>query len=147
MRIYYDSVGSNCLLILNIPPNRKGQFSKVDVRRLNQMGQWLKKEDECVIESDYTVSQDKMLVDISFEKQSVDRIRFSEDTTKSQRIEQFKIYAHGECVYKGTVVGFSKIAIFDRPVVTDNLKLVIEQCRKEPYIDKIEVCKTGAYRP
>lgn len=88
-----------------------------------------------------------MQIDISIKKQSVDRIRFSEDTTKSQRIEQFKIYANEKCVYKGTVVGFYKIAIFDKPIVTDNLKLVIEQCRKKPYIEKIEVCKTGAYRP
>lgn len=110
------------------------------------MGEWLKKEDECVIDSSYTLSEDKTEIDITFEKQSVDRIRFSEDTTKSQRIEKFKIYANGECIYKGTVVGFSKIAVFEKPVVTDKLHLVIEQCRKEPYIKQIEVCKTGAYR-
>lgn len=147
MSIYYGSVGSNCLLILNIPPNRNGQFSKRDVRRLQQMGKWLKIEDECVIESSYTLSDDGMIADISFEKQSVDRIRFCEDTTKSQRIEGFKIYANGECIYTGTVVGFSKIAIFDKSVVIDRLQLVIEQSRKMPYIKTIEVCKTGAYRP
>ncbi|MCM1543879.1 MAG: alpha-L-fucosidase [Ruminococcus sp.] len=146
MKIYYGSVGSNSLLILNIPPNRDGRFCKKDVKRLKQIGEWLKKEDECVIDSSYTVSQDKTEFDITFEKQSVDRIRFSEDTTKSQRIEKFSIYANGDCVYSGTVVGFSKIAVFEKPVVTDKLRLVIEQCRKEPYIEKIEVCKTGAYR-
>ena len=65
----------------------------------------------------------------------------------TSRIEKFKIYAQDICVYDGTVVGFSKIAIFKKPVITNNLKIVIEECRKEPYIDKIEVCKTGAYRP
>ena len=133
-------------MILNIPPNRKGRFSDANVHRLKQIGKWLQKEDDCVIESAYTVSDDKTVTEISFEKQSVDRIRFCEDTTKSQRIERFKIYANDKCVYSGTVVGFSKIAIFKKPVVTDRLKLVIEQCRKEPYIKKIEVCKTGAYR-
>lgn len=147
MKIYYGSVGSNSLLILNIPPNRKGLLCSADVRRLRQMGKWLKKEDECVISSSYNISEDKTVFDISFEKHSVDRIRFSEDTEKSQRIEAFKIYANGECVYNGTVVGFSKIAIFNKPVETDKLKLVIEQCRKEPYIKEIEVCRTGAYRP
>lgn len=147
MTIYYNSVGSNCLLILNIPPNRKGLFSSADIRRLKQMGQWLKKEDECVIDSTFTVSDDKKEINIQFDRQSVDRIRFCEDTTKSQRIEKFKIYAQDICVYDGTVVGFSKIAIFKKSVITNNLKIVIEECRKEPYIDKIEVCKTGAYRP
>jgi len=111
------------------------------------MGKWLKKEDDCVIRSSCKISADKMVYDISFERQSVDRIRFAEDTVKSQRIEAFKIYANEQCVYKGTVAGFSKIAIFDRPVETDALKLVIEQCRNEPYIKEIEVCRTGAYRP
>lgn len=147
MTIYYNSVGSNCLLILNIPPNKKGLFCPSDVRRLKQMGQWLKKEDDCVINSTYSVSEDKKEINIHFDRQSVDRIRFSEDTTKSQRIEKFKIYAQDICVYDSTVVGFSKIAIFKKPVITNNLKIVIEECRKEPYIDKIEVCKTGAYRP
>ena len=147
MTIYYNSVGSNCLLILNIPPNRKGLFSSADIRRLKQMGQWLKKEDECVIDSTFTVSDDKKEINIQFDRQSVDRIRFCEDTTNSQRIEKFKIYAQDSCVYEGTVVGFSKIAIFKKPVVTSNLKIVIEECRKEPYIKEIEVCKTGAYRP
>lgn len=146
MSIYYGSVGSNSLLILNIPPNRKGLFSKADVKRLKKMGEWLKKEDSCVIESSYAESADKMQIDLNFDMQSVDRVRFCEDTTKSQRIEQFKIYADGECVYDGTVVGFSKIAVFSKPVVTDSLRLVIEKCRKEPYIKSIEVCKTGAYR-
>lgn len=110
------------------------------------MGKWLKKEDECVIDSVYTVSDDKNIYNFKFNRQSVDRMRLSEDTAKSQRVEKFRIYANDLCVYEGTIIGFSKIAIFKKPVVTDNLKLVIEKSRKEVYIDKAEVCKTGAYR-
>ncbi len=146
MKIYYGSVGGNCLLILNIPPNKKGVFSGGDVKLLCEMGKWLKKEDECVIDSVYTVSDDKNIYNFKFNRQSVDRMRLSEDTAKSQRVEKFRIYANDLCVYEGTIIGFSKIAIFKKPVVTDNLKLVIEKSRKEVYIDKAEVCKTGAYR-
>ena len=87
-----------------------------------------------------------MKYEISFKKQSVDRLRLSEDTEKSQRVEEFEIYAGNDRVYHGTVIGFSKIAIFDRPVVTDSLTLIIKSSRKTPYINKIEVYKTGAYR-
>lgn len=146
MEIYYNSVGSNCLLILNIPPNKRGRFDKRDIKRLNEMGKWLKKEDESVINSIFTQSEDKMHYEIKFEKQSVDRLRLAEDTRKSQRVEEFEIYSYDKCVYKGTVIGFSKIAIFDEPIVTDTLTLKIKRSRKEPYINKIEVCKTGAYR-
>lgn len=147
MAIYYNSVGNNSLMLLNIPPNRKGQFAKSDVRRLREMGKWLRREEECVLESSCVFSADGREAEITFPKQSVDRLRLAEDTTKSQRVEKFSVYAGEECVFRGTIIGFSRIAIFDRPVVTDKLRFVIEECRNEPYMQKIEVCKTGAYRP
>ena len=145
MKIYYGSVGGNSLLILNIPPTKEGRLYKKDVARLKRMGEWLKKEDDCVIPSrcERTGEYEYTLY---FSRQSVDRVRLREDTTKSQRVELFGIYAQGRCVYRGTVIGFSKIAIFDEPIVTESLTIKIEQCRKEPYLDKFEVCKTGAYR-
>lgn len=147
MTIYCNSVGNNSLMLLNIPPNRKGQFAKSDVRRLREMGKWLRREEECVLESSCVFSADGREAEITFPKQSVDRLRLAEDTTKSQRVEKFSVYAGEECVFRGTIIGFSRIAIFDRPVVTDKLRFVIEECRNEPYMQKIEVCKTGAYRP
>lgn len=147
MTIYYNSVGNNSLMLLNIPPNRKGQFAKSDVRRLREMGKWLRCEEECVLESSCVFSADGREAEITFPKQSVDRLRLAEDTTKSQRVEKFSVYAGEECVFRGTIIGFSRIAIFDRPVVTDKLRFVIEECRNEPYMQKIEVCKIGAYRP
>lgn len=147
MTIYYNSVGNNSLMLLNIPPNRKGRFAKSDVRRLREMGKWLRREEECVLESSCVFSADGREAEITFPKQSVDRLRLAEDTTKSQRVEKFSVYAGEECVFRGTIIGFSRIAIFDRPVVTDKLRFVIEECRNEPYMQKIEVCKTGAYRP
>ena len=147
MTIYYNSVGNNSLMLLNIPPNRKGQFAKSDVRRIREMGKWLRREEECVLESSCVFSADGREAEITFPKQSVDRLRLAEDTTKSQRVEKFSVYAGEECVFRGTIIGFSRIAIFDRPVVTDKLRFVIEECRNEPYMQKIEVCKTGAYRP
>lgn len=115
-------------------------------KRLNEMGAWLKKEDECVIGSNFTSNESNTKYKITFEKQSVDRLRLSEDTTKSQRVEEFEIIANGKCVFKGIVIGFSKIAIFNEPIVCDSVTLSVLKSRKQPYINKIEVCKTGAYR-
>lgn len=36
LEIYYNSVGRNCLLLLNVPPNKKGLISKSDVSRLKE---------------------------------------------------------------------------------------------------------------
>jgi alpha-L-fucosidase len=40
--LYYKSVGRNAVLLLNIPPNRKGLFAEPDVRSLLQFGRILK---------------------------------------------------------------------------------------------------------
>ena len=146
MKIYYNSAGSNALMLLNIPPNKNGLLAKSDVRRLRQMGKWLKKEDELLISDVKTEkSEDGFEINLKFPKQSVDRVRLSEDTTKSQRVERFSIYADGKKLFGGTIIGFSKIAVFE-PTVTDNLTIKIEECRKEPYVNKAEVIATGAYR-
>ena len=63
-------------------------------------------------------------------------------------MERFEIYdSENNCVFKGTIIGFSRIAIFDAPVTTDALRIVITESRNEPYIACAEVFKTGAYRP
>ena len=146
MKIYYNSAGNNALMLLNIPPNKNGLLAKSDVRRLRQMGKWIKKEDELLISDVKTEkSEDGFEINLKFPKQSVDRVRLSEDTTKSQRVERFSIYADGKKLFGGTIIGFSKIAVFE-PTVTDNLTIKIEECRKEPYVNKAEVIATGAYR-
>lgn len=146
MKIYYNSVGNNSLMLLNIPPNKNGLFAKKDVKRLQEMGFWFKKEEELMISNCETeLSDGGFTVTVKFPRQSVDRIHLAEDTTKSQRVERFSIYAEGKKVFSGTVIGFSRIAVFE-PVETDTLTVKIEQCRKEPYINKALPVATGAYR-
>ena len=146
MKIYYTSAGNNALFLLNIPPNKNGLLAKSDTKRLREMGKWLKKEDALVLKN--VQRKDKnggFDICLNFPRQSVDRIRLSEDTTRSQRVEKFSIYANSEKIFSGTIIGFSRIAVFD-PVVTDHLMIRIEECRKEPYIQTVEVVATGAYR-
>lgn len=146
MKIYYNSVGNNSLMLLNIPPDKNGLLAKKDVKRLKEMGFWLKKEEELMISNCETeLSDGGFTVTVNFPRQSVDRIHLAEDTTKSQRVEKFSIYAEGKKVFSGTVIGFSRIAVFE-PVETDTLTVKIEQCRKEPYINKALPVATGAYR-
>ncbi len=131
---------------LNIPPNKNGLFAKCDVKRLKEMGRWLKKEENLVIkEAKCEKSADGFKISLTFPLQSVDRIHISEDTTKSQRVEKFEIHANGKKIFDGTIIGFSRIAVFE-PVVTDKITIKITECRNEPYIDKAEAVATGAYR-
>lgn len=36
LNIYFKSVGRNCVLLLNVPPNRAGRFAEPDVKRLKE---------------------------------------------------------------------------------------------------------------
>ena len=41
--IWYRTVGGNSLLLLNIPPDRRGLFHETDVQRLCEMGEYIRK--------------------------------------------------------------------------------------------------------
>lgn len=43
MKIYYSSVGANASLLLNIPPDRRGRFAEPDVKRLQEIGDTLRR--------------------------------------------------------------------------------------------------------
>ena len=73
----------------------------------------------------------------------VDKVRLVEEVAFSQRIESFRIEAKVKdgtfkCVYRGKTVGFNRIAYF-RPVLTNEVKIVIESSRQKPYIEFIGV--------
>jgi alpha-L-fucosidase len=38
--IYYSSVGRNCVLLLNVPPDNRGQLTGPDVNRLDEFARW-----------------------------------------------------------------------------------------------------------
>ncbi|MBR3768280.1 MAG: alpha-L-fucosidase [Clostridia bacterium] len=65
--IYYRSVGGNCTLLLNIPPDTRGLFADVDVKRLEALGQTIKAAVSSCLSEDavFTASSDdgKNLID------------------------------------------------------------------------------------
>lgn len=155
MKIYYNAVGGNSLLLLNIPPDKNGLFAKKDVERLKEMGDLLRLEESLKLNNVKISSMQEKdgkyeyVITISGEN-NIDRLRLEEDTTFSQRVESFSVYAtindDEKLVYNGTIIGFNKIAIFNMPIITSKLRLVIEECRFEPHMKVVEVYKTGAYR-
>ena len=40
-KIYLNSVGNNCTLLLNIPPNAQGEIHKKDVKNLEKLGKMI----------------------------------------------------------------------------------------------------------
>lgn len=176
LKIYYTSVGGNCVLLLNIPPDKNGLLNSKDVKRLNEIGYALNKAFEKPVKI-LSVKADKALenfdsenllndssncyvpdkekekynIFLRFEKESIiDKVLITEQCDYSQRVEKFAIYVllNGieNKVYEGTVIGFKKIALFDS-VKADGIRLEITQCRSTPHIEKCFVYEANGGTP
>lgn len=169
VHVYMNSVGGNASFLLNIPPAKDGLFHKNDVKRLKELGDYLKKtfaknigekadfyadaesleacteerKIDCLKKDDYEASYSGKADKLSSilirwkEKVSPATIVIKENILKSQRVEQFEVQAliNNEFVkiYSGTVIGYKKIIQLQK-VQTDCLKIIITQCRREPFI-------------
>lgn len=174
--IYYTSVGGNSLLLLNIPPDRRGLLHENDVNRLKEVGNELKKAFEKPVKiakvsapdakpgfsvdalcgKDSKISYSPMaegqeyVIELRFERPiSIDKVRIKEDCEYSQRIEEFKIFSlsDGRLLYNGTTVGYNRIALFKKLVTCSGIKIVITSCRLEPYIRSVECFESGGLLP
>ncbi len=161
-QIYFNSVGGNASMLLNVPPNRHGLIGKSEEKRLEKFTKLISdpfaNEINCLKLSHLTVCGEKrekgdgeMLEkdEIGYsltltEKQEIATLSFRENLRFSQRVEEFKIFAKDEKgeyipVYTGTVIGSRKIVRLDRPVLTDETVIVVTQSRSNPILKDIKI--------
>ncbi|RGE63630.1 hypothetical protein DWY69_26510 [Eisenbergiella massiliensis] len=146
--IYINSVGGNATFLLNIPPTREGIFHENDVKRLEEMGDYLKAvfarnlleeagicvdsweegyDIEAVRRDNYEQffkTEDGIRsadIKVSFPHPvSVSHVVLKENIRMSQRIEGFEIMDDkGHVLYQGSTVGYKKIAVFPRTAVKE----------------------------
>ncbi len=85
---------------------------------------------------------DSYEISLKFDKfYKVDKVRMVENVSFSQRVESYKIYAvvkdKRKLIYNGQTIGYNRVALFKKPILTDQIIIVIEQCRLKPYIEYI----------
>lgn len=143
MKIYLKSVGNNCTLLLNIPPNDEGKIYKKDVKVLRKFGESIKNITAypVLVQNFGMLSEDHGYLEFKFSGPK--KMRYcvlEEDITKSQRVEKFDLYLQKpngkyKLAYRGTVIGARKII-----KLKGNCKgavLVIRQSRSNPCLQKI----------
>ncbi len=136
--IYLASVGRNAVLLLNIPPDRRGLIHESDAKRLMQLRHWV--DDN--FSNNLVVRSDKATGIYRFQAPAaVNCVSVSEDITKGQRIESFEVFARTTDGWKkvshGTTVGNKRILTFDT-VTADALMLVIDSSRGKACIKDVE---------
>ena len=162
-KIYFNTVGGNASMLLNVPPNKDGLIDKREIKTLEKFTRLItepfkneikdkmlsvysaEENGREIKEDSIVLSNNEAGIAIDFpEKKQVKLISFSEDLTFSQRVEEFKIFAKKESgsykhIYTGTVVGSKKIVRFNSPILTDRLVIIITQSRSNPVLKDIRV--------
>lgn len=134
--IYFQSVGYNSVLLLNIPPDLRGRINESDVQRLKEFSGYLKRTfaRNYVLKGDeawhgtsgtareYDVQKDAL----------VNALMIQEDISKGQRIESFLVEAYKDGAWihlaEGTTVGYKRLVRFSntRP---DCIRVTIRSAR------------------
>src|SRR5699024_1391016 len=158
--IYYGSVGRNCVLLMNIPPNKKGLISQSDVDTLMKWSHIVEKtfkknlarkatvvsknglHAEALLDGDYKtywITQNKdTSATIVFNlkgKKTFDVLLLQEEISIGQRIERFQLdFWNGtkwEKITEGTTVGYKRLLRF-HSISTKKVRLQIKSSRLNP---------------
>ena len=141
--IYYSSVGRNSLLLLNVPPDKRGLIHEKDVASLKGMRKMLDKTFSKVILADTNpVAIDNIFEYSLAQPENFDVLLLQEDVTKGQRIEKFRleICKDGQWmeVVKGTTIGYKRLLKFDK-TRAEKIRVHILESRAEPAIKTIKI--------
>ncbi|MDO5664546.1 MAG: alpha-L-fucosidase [Bacteroidia bacterium] len=145
--IYYQSVGMNSVLLLNIPPDKRGLLHEVDVARLKELGIFLKNTFENNKINNGNIAWSAKSGDFKeFTNNSdiINTVMLQEDIKKGQRVEVFKIEGFINNEWKklaeGTTIGYKRLLKFD-DCTPSKIRVTILETR-----DKANILAVGAYR-
>ena len=162
--IYFNTVGGNATLLLNVPPDNHGRISRREQRTLRRFtartqapfrhpldaSYALLKADGTVLDGDEVQAlkdgarvafpTGAFVLQLTFDgAKTVRTLSLKEDIACSQRVERFSVWAYTD---KGklqrlescTVIGRQKIVRLKQPVKAQAIFVVIEQSRAEPVL-------------
>ena len=116
--IYLQSVGRNSVLLLNIPPDRRGLIADVDANRILELRKW--------IDANFTDNK------LGKSGSTITAVVLEEDIARGQRVEKFDVEGlidgQWEVITSGTTIGKKRILTF-APVAPADLRLVVKSSR------------------
>jgi alpha-L-fucosidase len=143
--IYYKSVGRNSVLLLNVPPDRRGLVHENDVRRLAELGAEIERRfGRAVAET----SGRGGVLELSLRRPTrIDHCILMEAIAAGERVKEYVLEAQiGEewkPLHKGVVIGHKQIIRFE-PVETSKVRLRAPRSRGEPAIRRLAAYYVGA---
>lgn len=120
VNIYYQSVGCNSVLLLNIPPDKRGLIHETDVQRIKELSDYIAKT---FADNQATDGSTLWQAGIGASKEyevkpgaMVNTFLIQEDISQGQRVEDFlvEVYSNGVWQYatEGTTIGYKRLLRF-----------------------------------
>ena len=144
VNIYYRSVGCNSVLLLNIPPDRRGLIHEVDVQRIKELSEYINK----TFANNYVENGNQLwVVETGQSKEynvkpgtMVNTFLIQEDIAQGQRVEDFlvEVYSNGAWQYaaEGTTVGYKRLLRFS-DCQPEKIRVTIRSTRATANISNI----------
>lgn len=144
--IYFQSVGYNSVLLLNIPPDTRGLLHEVDVQRIKQLSDYLAETfAQNFITDKEQLWQGKPGSERIYElapDACINVLMLQEDIARGQRIEGFRVEAEENGEWKllgeGTTVGYKRLLRF-ADVHATRLRLTVTASRNDFCLSNVGV--------
>jgi alpha-L-fucosidase len=143
--IYFNSVGKNSVLLLNVPPDKRGLIHNSDIRSLKGLKKILDKTFRNNLLAGAASQVSNATIEYTLSAPATFNVAMvQEDIKVGQRIEQFHFEAWDGTQWKtftgGTTVGHKRLLRF--PAVTSQkIRFVTDASRGEPGIMEIGLFK------
>ena len=147
VNIYYQSVGCNSVLLLNIPPDKRGLIHEIDAQRIKELSDYINNtfannylengaqmwNAEAGQSKEYNVKPGAL----------VNTFLIQEDIAQGQRVEDFlvEVYSNGAWQYaaEGTTVGYKRLLRFS-DCQPEKIRVTIRGARATA-----NICNVGLY--
>ena len=143
VNIYYRSVGCNSVLLLNIPPDKRGLLHETDVRRIKELREYIDKTfstNYIYNNTHWSSIAGKTRVFNVDSNAIVNTFLIQEDISKGQRIERFKVevFSAGDWrpAAEGTTVGYKRLLRFS-DTKAEKVRITITESRGKANISGI----------
>ena len=150
LKIYYESVGRNSLLLLNVPPDDRGHIDPADSTRLMEFRSAL----DAIFADDLTKRArirrkgTAWTIRLDGEK-TFNRLLLQEDITKGQRISSFTVEAqtaHGwEPIAQETTIGYKRIVLLPETTASA-IRIRVDESLAKPFISRLGLYQDDLYR-
>lgn len=142
--IYFQSVGYNSVLLLNIPPDKRGLIHEADIARLKEFAAYRQQvfSNNAVLNGQalWKTGNDSTCIYKLKPKSKINIVLLQEDITHGQRVEEFEVEALVNGIWqpigKGTTVGYKRMIRFS-DIEATALKISIKSSRLEARINNV----------